>query len=124
MLLSTNISFMIFTLPFSIINTETFDIADEISSITNIFSYSNNSFNFIFYLIFSSEYRKRFKEIYKQTIDCKFFSIILMKFKNRNNDLNRSQNEIELNDRIQNMIDIINASEFNMRISQLEFIDS
>jgi len=65
MLVSTNISFMVFSLPYSILNNEKFKQNNDVSIIANMLSYSNNSFNFIFYYLFSTGYRVRLKEIFE-----------------------------------------------------------
>ena len=75
MLISTNVSFMIFTLPYSILNNENFKKNYEISFFANMMSYSNNSFNFVFYCLFSTAYRNAFKEILNTILVLKIYII-------------------------------------------------
>ena len=59
LLLATNLYFLLSSLPFSLANHKlTFDDSDNMKLLRhNILAYSNNSFNFIFYGLFSEKYR-------------------------------------------------------------------
>jgi hypothetical protein len=61
MLIVTNFAFIVFSLPYSILNNNNIVKSTHDSlHVAHILAYSNNSFNFIFYVIFSVKYRSEF----------------------------------------------------------------
>ena len=57
MLISTNLFFIFCTLPYTISNCRIFNTSFYSLYLVHILAYSNNSFNFAFYIIFSEKYR-------------------------------------------------------------------
>jgi hypothetical protein len=57
MLISTNLFFIFCTLPYTISNCRIFNTSYFALYLVHILAYSNNSFNFAFYIIFSEKYR-------------------------------------------------------------------
>ena len=126
MLIFINVSFIIFTLPYSTFNNENFKIHYEISFIANMISYSNKSFNSIFYIIFLVDYRKTIKEIIRLIISIKNYRF---KCKNKLNRSEMNENNQLNNDDPQNSITNIEINrnmndDFAERINQFEFIDA
>ena len=152
MLVSTNISFMVFSLPYSILNNEKFKQNNDVSIIANMLSYSNNSFNFIFYYLFSTGYRVRLKEIFESIFHYKFnnsqcctnhrLSEYTSNYKNRYTNRNEStlitrqtsivrsnfhkrhasRNQITFNNREQTTR--IRSGEFNSTIHHIEIVEN
>ena len=97
MLVSTNVSFMVFTLPYSIFNNQTFKQYYEISFIANMISYSNNSFNFVFYCLFSTAYKEILKDMYHKIVNLRKYILKCRRNSNNQEPINQ-ENVIELNE--------------------------
>ena len=124
MLVSTNISFMLFSLPYSIFNNVAFKMHYDVSFIANMISYSNNSLNFMFYCLFSTCYRVRLKEMFHY-LKC-LVNNIFNRCKKCSQSRERQVIEININIEVRqsvNNLDTESARQFTMRIDQFEFVD-
>jgi hypothetical protein len=66
MLLGTNIFFCICSIPYCVWSYNSYDDTNtDVLLVVYLFSYSNNSFNFLFYLSFSNLYRDAFVNLFK-----------------------------------------------------------
>ena len=66
LLIVTNFAFIVFSLPYSILNNNNIVTTTHDSlHVAHILAYSNNSFNFIFYVIFSVKYRSELTDLFR-----------------------------------------------------------
>jgi hypothetical protein len=65
MLCTTNFFFVLFSLPYSITNNNFVTLEPGFILVTHMLAYSNNSFNFLFYIIFSGKYRSKLSFLVK-----------------------------------------------------------
>ena len=115
MLLTTNLFFILFSLLYDITNNNIMKSNSTLILTAHLLAYSNNSFNFAFYALFSSQYRSI------------LFSIIN---KNRHFFINFRINKRKLDEKInlnsQNIVkskNCDNETNYDSIIHKLEFID-